>query len=411
MTTNAVFRTEDRYVPLKLKGVMLKHRIAYKSVCPRVLQMNGKQLSEPALNLLLNWGTWPSKTPADSIKKQVETYLRELGIAEDEIAAVWDNDTPLAGHTPQLSISKENAIERTERLKDLQQLEVEMLTKEAKVHFEVPTTPFQSDVNGPEDVFMTKELRAAFNALYYTAKHAGIMALIAESGGGKSTLRRMLDDTIRERQEPIRIVMPQAVDKRMLTAGQISEAIIRDLNPDARIPGSLERRARALRDLLEASKTAGNSNVLLIEEAHDLPTDTLKHLKRFWEMEKGFTKLLGIILIGQTELARKLNANANFEAREFINRCEVFELSPMGSDLEGYLEFKFKRVGVPVGRVFAKDAYDAIRAGLTVKRRDDRSLFYPMYVNIAVTKAMNLTARLGAPKVNAEIIEKILPRQ
>jgi hypothetical protein len=60
--------------------------------------MNGKPLSEPALNLLLNWGTWPSKTPADSIKKQVETYLREIGIAEDEIATVWDNDTPIAGH-------------------------------------------------------------------------------------------------------------------------------------------------------------------------------------------------------------------------------------------------------------------------------------------------------------------------
>jgi hypothetical protein len=52
-------------------------------------------------------------------------------------------------------------------------------------------------------------------------------------------------------------------------------------------------------------------------------------------MEKGFTKLLGIILIGQPELKLKLDARSNFEAREFINRCEVFELSPLGTDLEG----------------------------------------------------------------------------
>jgi type II secretory pathway predicted ATPase ExeA len=86
--------------------------------------------------------------------------------------------------------------------------------------------------------------------------------------------------------------------------------------------------------------------VLVIEEAHDLTTMMFKHLKRFWEMEKGFTKLLGIILIGQPELKAKLDARINFEAREFINRCEVFELSPLGPDLEAYIEFKLKRVGV-----------------------------------------------------------------
>jgi type II secretory pathway predicted ATPase ExeA len=145
-----------------------------------------------------------------------------------------------------------------------------MLTKEAKVHFDVPTSPFVDDVNSEADVFITKELRAAFNALYYTAKHAGIMALICESGGGKSVLRRWLDEAIRDAPGADPLLVPQAVDKRMLTAGQICEAIIRDLNPDATIPSSLERRARKLRDMLEASKAAGNANALVIEEAHDL---------------------------------------------------------------------------------------------------------------------------------------------
>jgi type II secretory pathway predicted ATPase ExeA len=58
--------------------------------------------------------------------------------------------------------------------------------------------------------------------------------------------------------------------------------------------------------------------------------------------------------------------------------------------------------------VFAKDAYDAIRARSRRRaRRRARSLLYPLYVNNVVTKAMNLCARVGAPKVNADVIEKL----
>jgi type II secretory pathway predicted ATPase ExeA len=87
----------------------------------------------------------------------------------------------------------------------------------------------------------------------------------------------------------------------------------------------------------------------------------------------------------------------------------VFELSPLGPDLEGYLEFKLKRVGVTPSRVFAKDAYDAIRTRLSTPRAGGRieSLLYPLYVNNLVTKAMNLSARLGVPRVNAEVIAKL----
>jgi type II secretory pathway predicted ATPase ExeA len=345
MTSNAVFRTENRFMPLKLKAVMREHGVNYKTLCPKVLQMNGKPLSEPALNLLLNWGTWPAKTPQDSIRGRSRRHCAKRGVPEEQIASIWESDTPIDGPT-QLEVEtrdrrRARRASRTRKAggRDAQQGSEGPLRRG-------PPRPSSDDVNSEADVFTTKEIRAAYNALYYTAKHAGITALMCESGGGKTVLRRWLDNTIRERQEPIRLLAPQAFDKRTLTAGQICEAIIRDLNPDEKIPASLERRARKLRDMLEASKAAGNSNALVIEEAHDLSTVMFKHLKRFWEMEKGFTKLLGIILIGQPELKAKLDARRNFEAREFINRCEVFELSPLGADLEAYLEFKLKRVGV-----------------------------------------------------------------
>ena len=71
--------------------------------------------------------------------------------------------------------------------------------------------------------------------------------------------------------------------------------------------------------------------MLMIEEAHDLSIPTLKYLKRFWELEDGFKKLLAIVLIGQVEMKAKLDESQNWEAREVIRRIEVLELKPLGT--------------------------------------------------------------------------------
>lgn len=56
---------------------------------------------------------------------------------------------------------------------------------------------------------------------------------------------------------------------------------------------------------LKNSYESGYRHVLIIEEAHCLPIATLKHLKRLRELETGFTKLLSIILIGQSATGGK----------------------------------------------------------------------------------------------------------
>ena len=70
---------------------------------------------------------------------------------------------------------------------------------------------------------------------------------------------------------------------------------------------SQEAKARQAQKMLAESSRAGNSHVLVIEEAHDLSIQTLKVLKRFWELEDGFKRLLAIILIGQPELKLRLD--------------------------------------------------------------------------------------------------------
>ncbi len=114
---------------------------------------------------------------------------------------------------------------------------------------------------------------------------------------------------------------------KTLKALHIAEAIMAVVAPSASIKSSPEARFRQVHTVLRDSRRAGNSHCLIIEEAHGLSFHTIKHLKRFLELEDGFKKLISIVLLGQPELKQKLS-EANPAVREVVQRCEVVELAP-----------------------------------------------------------------------------------
>ncbi|MCU7846691.1 MAG: AAA family ATPase [Candidatus Thiodiazotropha sp. (ex Lucinoma kastoroae)] len=284
-----------------------------------------------------------------------------------------------------------------------------MLSQQAKRHFKLFQDPFLDDVLGPEDVFLDSEQRYIREVMYQAAIRSGFLAIIGESGAGKTTLRKDLVERIELEQSPIVLIQPRIIDKGRLTAGAICDAIIQDVSME--LPKrTLEDKARQIETLLSGSSRAGNSHVLIIEEAHDLNVSTLKYLKRFWELEDGFRSLMGIILIGQPELKYRLDERTNWDAREVIRRCEVAELKPLDDSLEGYLDLKFKRLGKPMSDILEEDVADALRERLILRRHGSSkmvSMLYPLVVNNAVRKAMNLAAEIGQLKVSAEIVRGI----
>lgn len=183
--------------------------------------------------------------------------------------------------------------------------------------------PFADEaMQGAEDVFTTPDIRYVREALYQTARHGGFMAVIGESGAGKSTLRRDLIERINRENAPVIVIEPYIiamedndVKGKTLKAAAIAEAIISTIAPLENIKRSQDARFRQLHRVLKDSCQAGFSHVLVIEEAHSLPIPTLKHLKRFFELESGFKKLLSIVLVGQPELATKLSER-NMEVRK-----------------------------------------------------------------------------------------------
>ncbi|QDF99574.1 transposase [Azoarcus sp. DD4] len=289
-------------------------------------------------------------------------------------------------------------------------LETEMLSAQAKRHFALFRDPFVDDVQGPEDLFLSADQRYVREAMYQAARTGGwFIAVVGESGSGKTTLRRETLDRIGREALPVAVIQPKSFDKTALKTAHICQAILADVKPSEAPKRSLEALARQVEKALTESSRSGQSHVLMIEEAHDLNVQTLKYLKRFWEMEDGFKKLLSIVLIGQPELKEKLNERQYFEAREVIRRCEVVELFPLDNQLGEYITLKFKRLQRDMRELVDDGAVDAIRARLTyagkgAQRNQTVSMCYPLVVNNLVTRALNHAAEVGAPKVTADIV-------
>lgn len=389
------------------------------------------KLSAASISLINNYDAWPRTLNRDALRAQILGYLREAGADEADLAVALEpmELTPSArkgraGDPPADGDSSDAALcEATSPLtirKDLSMLlRKHTLTREARQHFRITRDPFTDEMETEADVFLSDDIRAVRAAMRQTARHGGMLAVIAESGGGKSTLRHDLVEWINTTREPVTVIEPYVLGMedsdqkgKALKSIDITGSVIRAVSPGTSLRVSQQDRAAQMHSILKSSAQIGRKHVLMIEEAHCLATPTLKHLKRFYELQDGFKKLLSIILIGQTELEWKLSEH-NPEVREVVQRCEKVALPPLDNHIEAYLRHKLGRVDMRFDDVFEADAVDEIRnrlrTSVTEHVRGQRatrmqSLCYPLAVNNLVSAALNEAVKIGAPKVSGALI-------
>ena len=349
--------------------------------------------SKPMLVAVVNHGRWPKKG-ADKLREKLKQYFETNGA---DIPAGLRNEPEAAPAHPNESEDKEMLLRKA------------TLTQAAKQHFGLRRDPFNDEIQSADDVYMTPDVRYVREAMFQTACHGGFVAVVGESGAGKSTLREDLQDRINRESRQIVMIEPYVlamedndIKGKTLKAVHIASAILEAVSPGTRPYRDAEARFRQVHRALQESAKAGNKHLLLIEEAHGMPVPTLKHLKRFFELKNGFERLLGIVLIGQTELAQKLSEN-NPHVREVVQRCELVTLLPLADGkLSGYLKHKFARAGADIAQIMDESAVDAVAERLTVRGRnkggtEEHSLLYPLAVNNLVSAAMNQAAELGLP--------------
>lgn len=319
--------------------------------------------SKPRLVAVVNHGEWPKKGAA-GLRESLKQYFETNGA---DIPQCLENEPETAPAHP------------NESEDDAMLLRKATLTQATRRYFGLVRDPFNDEIRSAEDVYMTPDVRYVREAMFQTACHGGFVAVVGESGAGKSTLREDLQDRINRDGRQVITIEPYVlamedndVKGKTLKAAHIAAAILEAVSPGTRPYRDSEARFRQIHRALQESAKAGNKHVLMIEEAHGLPIPTLKHLKRFFELKNGFDRLLGIVLIGQTELAQKLSEN-NPAVREVVQRCEVVTLLPLTDGrLAGYLKHKIERAGGDITKIMDESAIDAVAERLTVRGRSGR---------------------------------------
>ena len=380
--------------------------------------VNQNTLSKPmcvsvsAVNLFVNHGQRPKKNPEQFQAKFIE-LLEAKGIATDQIqqalktASNSDNDQasdPLDAATP---------LEE-----QLMLLRKQTLTPAAKKHFRLFKNIFDEPIRSAAELFNNSDINYVRESMWQAAKgNSSFIAVVGQSGAGKTTLHRELNDRIEREREPTIVIEPYPTGMedndlkgKTLKASHIAESILATLAPSTNAKRSPEARFRQIHNLLKESSRAGHHHLLIIEEAHSLPIPTLKHLKRFLELENGFTPLLSIILIGQDELKIKLAEN-NPEVREVVQRCEIVTLEPFTqTSLVDYLKHRCKSVDRKLEDFIDESGLDAICTKLTRnvgRKNQHESLLYPLAVGNLITGAMNVAADLGAPVITGDLVMEV----
>lgn len=168
----------------------------------------------------------------------------------------------------------------------------------------------------PSILFPTTTYRSAEGAIEYGIKAGkGFIVVSGQVGVGKTTVLRACLDRLDSSKTKIIYLFNPA-----LTTAELYGTILDEFDPALRVfmnAGDVLR--TLLRKLLEAHQ-AGIQVVLAVDEAQNMPEQTLESLRILSNLETTKTKLLQIILVGQPELDALLEKHS---LRQLAQRVAV----------------------------------------------------------------------------------------
>jgi type II secretory pathway predicted ATPase ExeA len=370
---------------------------------------------------LISANRWPAGYDAGEIRGAIEALLCDRGATPDQIATLWHarkrNDAPRRtdGFNRPLDADGNRIPQPQPEEPEEMLLPKQTLTPQARRHFKVFTNPFDGEVVKDEQMFDSPDVRYVREAVWQCCQTSAFVAVVGESGSGKTTIQADLEERIARSGDQITVIKPSVLGMEpgesqgaQLRSADILHAICSTLAPAQGVPQTMQARTLRAHKLLAASAQIGNVHLLVVEEAHAMPSAALKHLKRLHELRNGRRPLLGILLLAQPELRKRLTDGLrDGSLREVAQRCEIVELLPLDTELRAYLECRAAAAGAKLDALIDAAGVEALRQRLTIRRDGQRkavSLCYPLAVNNLMTSALNAAAELGAPLVTRELV-------
>ncbi len=234
--------------------------------------------------------------------------------------------------------------------------------------------------------FAAPASQEALNTLLVAANNGeGFIKITGEVGTGKTLLCRKFMATLGDDFFTAYIPNPLLEPRSLMLA--LAEEL--ELTPEKDI--DQHQLLKSINHRLLELAREGKRVLLCLDEAQAMPLETLEALRLLTNLETEKRKLLQIVLFGQPELNRKLQQES---IRQLAQRITFhYHLGPLSrDDLDFYLSHRLHVAGYGGGRLFARDAVNALHAA---------SGGVPRLANILAHKALMLAFGEGRQQVRA----------
>lgn len=252
----------------------------------------------------------------------------------------------------------------------------------------------------PDFLFPSPSHKEAFaTVMYGVQQQKGFVVVTGEVGTGKTTVLRAYLQKLKDTDiQPIYVFDPHLEFEELL------EAILAELGAPSDAGHTQFSRLQWLRHYLIDAYSNGRSVVLIIDEAQNMPVETMEKLRVLTNLETTKDKLLQVLLVGQPELEEKLGLH---QLRQLNQRVAVrATLRPLGDEESmDYIKHRVRQAGGVPETIFTP-------AGLKAIVRHGKG--NPRVLNITCDNV--LAAALGAqqspirPALVREVLRDLSPR-
>ncbi|MFB3786782.1 MAG: AAA family ATPase [bacterium] len=202
----------------------------------------------------------------------------------------------------------------------------------------------------PSFLFLSPTHKEALASIIYgIEQRKGFISIIGEVGTGKTTIiRSFLERIDRTKIKPVYVFNSNISIKELLkTFFQEMEI--------APLSDKLDDLFRQVHEVLIEEYRKENVVVLIVDEAQNMPIETLEQLRVLSNLETTNDKLIQIVLVGQPEFAHKLNLH---KLRQLKQRISIqAKINPL-TDKEShqYIQHRLSQVTLRDDKIFSKGA-------------------------------------------------------
>jgi general secretion pathway protein A len=260
-----------------------------------------------------------------------------------------------------------------------------------KAFFGLKQNPFNLS---PDPSFLYRSVQheeALANLIYGVQSRKGFIALTGEVGTGKTTMLECLRDFLHSQRIPFAFIF-----NSQLTSSQFLEMIAYDF--DLKCDHHSKTGVLiALNEKLLERASHGQTTVLIVDEAHNLDWGVLEEIRLLGNLENRRGKLIQVIISGQPELDRKLDAPDFRQLKQRIAlRCSLkpFELA----EVDRYISSRLAHAGMHDQTVFSRGIVTAIH---------QRTLGIPRLINLVCENLLLTAFAMESKIVTAEMLDEV----